>query len=147
ESLQNNTNNFGVLRWKFGKPSAFADFLDLNIQIKSNVIKTNTYQKPINLNQYIPPSLAHPPNIMSGIVDPLVKNNKRQNSKQQDYNGMAVKLFHRHAARGWALSTMKQYILDSHRKLSSYQALASYQPASLPPSPTKKTVSTLLIPS
>ncbi|KAL7544934.1 hypothetical protein ACHAWF_008298 [Thalassiosira exigua] len=128
--FKSDTNDFGVLRWEFDEPSTSVVFLDLNIRIECNAIKTSTHQKPINLYQYIPPSSAHSPGMMRGIIFSLMKNYKRQNSKQRDYEDMVIKLFHHHVARGWAPSTMKQVIMDAHRKLSSHQA--SPAPASFP---------------
>ncbi|KAL7526092.1 hypothetical protein ACHAWF_001628 [Thalassiosira exigua] len=66
--FKNNANDFGVLRWEFYEPWTSVVFLDLNIRIEHNAIKTSTNQKLINIYQYIPPSLAHPPGMMRGII-------------------------------------------------------------------------------
>ncbi|KAL7526350.1 hypothetical protein ACHAWF_001736 [Thalassiosira exigua] len=90
-------------------------FLLLNLRIENNKIITSTYQKPINLYQYIPPTSAHPPGMMKGIIFSLMKNYKRQNTRQRDYEKMALKLFRCHVARGWDPSTMKWFILKANR--------------------------------
>ncbi|KAL7547674.1 hypothetical protein ACHAWF_010952 [Thalassiosira exigua] len=125
--FKNDTNDF-----ESDKPSTSVVFLYLNIRIKHNTIKTSTYQKPINMYQYIPPSSAHPPGMMRGIIFSMVKNYNRQNSKQHDYNDMAIKLFHRYAARGWAPTSWMPTASSAPIKRSPRQ------PASPPPSPTKK---------
>ncbi|KAL7523890.1 hypothetical protein ACHAWF_002629, partial [Thalassiosira exigua] len=133
-----------ILRWDFDEPSTSVVFLDLNLRIENNRIITSTYQKPINLYQYLPPTSAHPPGMMKGIIFSLMKNYKRQNSKgiifslmknykrqntrQHDYEKMALKLFRRHVARGWDPSTMKRFILEANRKLDAAKPRPTLQP-------------------
>jgi len=47
------TNNFGLLKWDFSARSQSVDFLDLTIFIEDGRLLTKTYQKPMNLYQYI----------------------------------------------------------------------------------------------
>ncbi|KAL7531069.1 hypothetical protein ACHAWF_003617, partial [Thalassiosira exigua] len=56
----------------------FQSSSSISILIENNRISTSTYQKPINLYQYIPPSSAHPPYMMRGIIFSLMRNYKRQ---------------------------------------------------------------------
>ena len=119
EQFKEETNNFGILTWDFEEPSTRVDFLDLTISIEGCRIRTKTYQKAMNLYQYIPPRSAHPPGMMKGIIFGLMRNYWRQNSREEDYQEMAVKLFQRHIARGWDKSTMKDYILQADLKLQS----------------------------
>ncbi|KAL7548490.1 hypothetical protein ACHAWF_011773, partial [Thalassiosira exigua] len=93
--FKNDTNDFGVLRCKFDEPSTSVVFLDLNIRIERNAIKTSTYQKPINLYQYIPPSSAHPPGMMRGIMfffadEKLKKASKQQATRLRGHDHQAV---------------------------------------------------------
>lgn len=129
QQFQDDTNNFGILTWEFEKPSLSVDFLDLTISIEANHITTKTYQKSMNLYQYIPPTSAHPPGMMKGIVYGLMRNYYRQNTKKSDYYNMCRKLFVRHVARGWEPSTMKEYILQADKKL---QASPRLTPAATP---------------
>lgn len=116
--FQVDTNNFGILTWDFGGGlSDSVDFLDLTISIDNGKISTKTFQKDLNLYQYIMPTSAHPPWMMPGIIYSLMKKYKRQNTYEHDYNDMAVKLFKRHVARGWDRATMKRYILDADERL------------------------------
>ncbi|KAL7551574.1 hypothetical protein ACHAWF_014758 [Thalassiosira exigua] len=57
-----------MLRWEFDKPSTSGFFLNLTLSIDANQITTKTFQKSINLYQYFPPSLAHPPCMMKRII-------------------------------------------------------------------------------
>ena len=94
------------------------NFLDLNISIDStNRIVTKSYQKPLNLYQYIPPHSAHPPHMMRGIIYSLMRNYKLQNTYESDYIKMAKLLFECHVARGWDQGIMKEYILAADYQL------------------------------
>ncbi|KAL7517833.1 hypothetical protein ACHAWF_000156 [Thalassiosira exigua] len=79
--FKNEINNFGVIHWEFNEPSTSVDFLDRNIRIEHNAIKTSTNQTPINLYQYILPPSTHPPGMMRGII--FFADEKLQASKQQ----------------------------------------------------------------
>ena len=61
---------FGSLQWETSDPSDTAIFLDLEISINPDThrIATKTYQKPMNLFLYIPPTSAHPPGVLKSIV-------------------------------------------------------------------------------
>ena len=117
DAFKADTNNFGILTWEFEEPSNSVDFLDLTISIENNSIVTKTYQKAMNLYQYIPPTSAHPPGMMKGIIYGLLRNYKLQNTRESDYLDMAELLFRRHVARGWSKAIMKEYILSADMKL------------------------------
>jgi len=74
QNFQKETNNFGILTWKFEKLSESVNSLDLTITIEHNHITTRTFQKALNLHQYIPPNSAHPPGMMKGIIYGLMCN-------------------------------------------------------------------------
>ena len=65
ENFKADTNNFGILTWEFKVPSQSVDFLDLTIIIERNRIVSTTYQKALNLYQYIMPQSNHPPQILA----------------------------------------------------------------------------------
>ena len=92
-SLKKDTNNFGILTWEFEEPTPSVTFLDLTISINNNYITTQTYQKDLNLYQYITPRSNHPKTMMKGIIFSLLKTYKLQNTRTEDYHKMAVKLF------------------------------------------------------
>ena len=69
-----NDLTFGNLEWDDIVYGDSLNFLDLNISIDStNRIVTKSYQKPLNLYQYIPPHSAHPPHMMRGIIYSLIE--------------------------------------------------------------------------
>ena len=109
---------FGDLEWEdieFGKR---VHFLDLWISIDSNNnLITETYQKEMNLYQYIPPTSAHPPHMMKGIVFSLMRNYYLQNTLAETYINIASLLHKRLVARGWDKKVIKEYILAADEKL------------------------------
>ena len=59
DSFKRDTNTFGILTWEFEDLSSEVNFLDLTISIENNRIVTKTFQKPLNLYQYIPHHAQH----------------------------------------------------------------------------------------
>jgi len=109
---------FGELIWEDIELGNRLHFLDLWITIDTNNhIVTETYQKELNLYQYIPPASAHPHHMMKGIIYSLMRNYKLQNTHTEDYYKMAKLLFQRHVARGWKPSVMKEYIRAADRSI------------------------------
>ena len=126
------TNDFGILTWDFEQVGSSVNFLDLTITIEGTKVTTKTYQKALNLYQYIMPSSAHPPGMMRGVISGLLKTYRRQNTYRSDYNKIAIETFKRHVARGWNRATMKEYILTADAKLT--EGLTTKPPTSLPTS-------------
>ena len=100
KQFQKDTDNFGILTWEFEELSSSVDFLDLTITIENGAITTKTYQKSINLYQYIPPYSAHPKNMIKGILYSLLRTYYIKNTKTNDYLGIVTLLYQRHVARG-----------------------------------------------
>ena len=69
DDFKNEINNFGILEWEFEEPSKKVNFLDLTISIENEMIVTKTFQKALNLYQYLSPIISnHPPRIIKGII-------------------------------------------------------------------------------
>ena len=135
QRFQADTNNFGILTWEFEAPSTSVDFLDLTLTIEDHRITTKTFQKRLNLYQYIMPSSNHSPRMMKGIIFSLVKTYFHQNSHTHDYLLMCKKLFQRHVNRGWDRSTLKNWILDADRRLRFPPSQPRPAAPPLPPTP------------
>ena len=60
--------NNGGLSWTFSKRGKRVDFMDLTISIVDDHIETTLFEKSLALYQYIPPSSAHPPGLLNGLV-------------------------------------------------------------------------------
>ena len=85
EKFQQDTNNFGILTWEFEELATSVNFLNLTISIKHNKITTQTYQKQLNLYQYIMPRSNHPSGMMQAFIYSLMQNYHRQNTEYKDY--------------------------------------------------------------
>ena len=72
--FRNEIDGFGILTWDVEDPSKSTDFLDLMIKIKDGVFITQTYQKAINLYQYLTPDSAHPSWMIKAMIYGLLGN-------------------------------------------------------------------------
>ena len=130
QAFKADINNFGILTWDINEPSTSVDFLDLTITVQPNGrLTTKTYQKAMNLYQYIPPHSAHPPGMCKGIIYSLLQNYYLQNTERSDYHRMAVLLFQRFVAVGWERTKIKSMILAANQRLSQLK----HQPPSTAP--------------
>ena len=109
--FQNETNSFGILKLDFSPLSRSINFLDLTISVESGEITFCTYQKLMNLYQYISPHSAHPPGVVRGMVYGLVKTYHNQNSREQDYITILSLLHRRLVERGWDSTFIKELII------------------------------------
>lgn len=128
KQFQKDTDNFGILTWEFEELSSSVDFLDLTITIENGAITTKTYQKSINLYQYIPPYSAHPKNMIKGILYSLLRTYYIQNTKTSDYLDIVTLLYKRHVARGWDRATIKRLILDADLRVREKEKEKELQP-------------------
>ena len=83
--FQTDIDDFGILRWEVNEPSFSVNFLDLTITIEEGAIVSRTYQKPINLFQYISPNSAHPPWMIKGIISSMSSRYYYQNTYVEDH--------------------------------------------------------------
>ena len=58
----------GGLEWDFSDRGNQVVFMDLTISIVGDHIETTLFEKSLALYQYIPPSSAHPPGLLNGLV-------------------------------------------------------------------------------
>ena len=92
EDFKNETNTFDILEWEFEEPSTKVNFLDLTISLENNKISTKTFQKAMNLYQYLSPRSNHPPGMIKGIIYSLLKTYKTQNTYTEDNLDVVTKL-------------------------------------------------------
>ena len=90
--FQADLNNFGRLKWTVEPLGYEVNFLDLTVSIGENRrIKTKTFQKPLNLHLYIPPSSAHPPGMLRGLIFGTLRRFWTQNTNINDYRNITTK--------------------------------------------------------
>ena len=68
EAFKEDVNNVGILEWEFEDQPKKVNFLDLNISIENERMTTNTYQKAMNLYQYLSPMSNHQPGMIKDII-------------------------------------------------------------------------------
>jgi len=62
-------NDFHGLKWKIEPLSkSGVAFMDMSLSIVNGKIHSTLYEKPMALHLYIPPSSAHPPGVLAGLV-------------------------------------------------------------------------------
>ena len=133
EEFKRDISSFGKLTWTFVEPSSSVDFLDLTVTIEQGRIVTKTFQKALNLYQYISPQSNHPPKMINGIIFSLLRTYMRQNTWEDDYQEVTLKLFRRLAARGWNKVLLKDIILKADKKIRLQLENPSPPPAELSP--------------
>ena len=77
-----------------------------------------TYKKALNPYHYILPTSAYLTNMIEVILYGLLQNYRRQNTKSEDYNNMAILLFKHLFAWGWDCATMKGFILKVDQEIN-----------------------------
>jgi hypothetical protein len=137
-SFKHSLNNFGILRWDISELTNSLDYLDIEITITDGRIITKTFQKEMNLYQYLPPHSAHPPSMLRGMIYSLMKSYYHQNTLHADYKATVIRLYQHLLARGWRKDTLKKYILDSNTKLHTVPPAGHQDGTSLTGNPTHK---------
>ena len=125
EEYKKDMNNFGILKWEFSELSHKVDFLDLTISIENGRIVTKTYQKPLNLFLYLPPSSAHPPGCIKGTVYGLIGRYYAQNTHRKDYLYFVQMLYRHLLDRGWERQYTRQLILDAAANIEAREPKGS----------------------
>jgi hypothetical protein len=105
DSVMHEMNAFGEpgkrLEWEATEAGKSVDFLDLTITIQPDGrITTQTYQKPMNLYLYLPPTSAHSPSIFKGMIYGMLLRHWEQNSDPDDFCRMTELLYERLRKRG-----------------------------------------------
>jgi hypothetical protein len=125
-------NNWGSLEWAIEEPSLSTTFLDLNLQIIGNTIKTSTYQKPMNLYLYIPPKSSHPPSCLKGLISGELRRYFFQNSTT-DFQAILTKFIWRLVNRGHTIDDLTPLLLQAASNLdrSTLTHTATENPSTL----------------
>jgi hypothetical protein len=101
------------LKWVVTELNTSVNFLDLNISINShNKIEINTFQKDMNLHLYIPPSSAHPPSCLKGLITGELFRYKLQNNNT-DFTTITSSFLERMTARGHKLDNLSPLIREA----------------------------------
>jgi len=105
------------LQWTFEDPCSDAVFLDLRDTVQEGVIKTQLYEKELNLYLYIPATSCHPPSILKIIIFGAVHRAKVLNSSTSNILPCILKTFQRLLAQGYSVDTLKPLFKEATRKI------------------------------
>jgi hypothetical protein len=110
-------NDWGSLEWAIEEPSFTTTFLDLNLRLMGNSIKTSTYQKPMNLYLYIPPKSSHPPSCLKGLISGEIRRYFLQNSPT-NFRDILTKFILRLVDRGHTIDDLTPLLLQAASNLN-----------------------------
>jgi len=101
--------NNGGLDWEFSKRGKEVAFMDLTIRIVDDHIETSLFEKELALYQYIPPSSAHPPGLLNGLVIGQVLRFHMLCTSTLDIHDRMRRLHRRLIQRGYSKETIFPY--------------------------------------
>ena len=112
-------NRYGSLRWKFNEPSLKTEFLDVTLSIKNKRIETQLFEKELNLHLYLPPTSAHPPGVLKGLVHGMIFRIYRLCSEEQVQQDFVKALYRRLLYRGWTEKQLLPLFNESLRRVNN----------------------------
>ena len=123
------------LEWEAETPSKTVNFLDLTITIdEQGQLLTKTYQKPMNLYLYRPPTSNQPTSILNGMIYSTLHRYLWQNSMTSDFLRVAFKFLMDLERRGHQTSKLLKLFQQAIKKLATSK-MPNIQ-TSLPTAPT-----------
>lgn len=105
-------NTYHGLEWVFTPLNDSVDFMDMTLTISANKFDITLFEKPLNLYLYIPPSSAHPPGMIIGLVYGMVLRLWKLCSRVSDVQRRMKTFFRRLLRRGYS----KDYLLPLFAK-------------------------------
>ena len=113
EDLQQDLS-FGRMTWTVEKPKKETHFLDLTIKINDkNFITHKTYEKPLNLHNYLPTNSAHPPGTFKSLVVGFIRRYWLMNSETKDFINQITKFANRLSKRGYTKETIHKAFTEA----------------------------------
>ena len=98
--------SFHKLRWEVQNPSNQVVFLDMTLTIHNNMVKTQLYEKMLNLYLYISPFFSHSPGVLTGLIIGNIQRIYHLCSDATTRNSFYQKFFLRLRARGYLPSQL-----------------------------------------
>ena len=116
--FQKRMNKYGALRWEFTTAATTIDFLDVTLTINNGCIDTCLYEKELNLYLYLPPSSAHPPGVLKGLVHGMIYRIIRLTSDKTKQKEFISALYNRLLYRGYSPKQMQSLFADSIKRIN-----------------------------
>ena len=108
---------FNTLTFTNTLPADKQIFMDLEITLTRGVVSSRTYEKPLALHQYIPPSSEHSPATRKGLIYGMLIRYWNHNSDPADYRHFVGKFFNRIVASGHHPEYLKQKFLAAGKHI------------------------------
>ena len=116
-------DSYGKLEWVFSERSEQTHFLDLNLRLTPEGIRTTLYEKEMNIYLYLPPHSAHPPGILRGLIVGMTRRIFRLTSTFSDQETAVKTFFGRLVARGYPASRIRPIFYDAIRRASQLRPI------------------------
>ena len=108
------------LHWEFTTPSKSCTFMDMTITITNNRTTTTIFEKVQNLYLYIPPTSAHPPGMIQGLIYGIILRIHRLCSHQHDIQSKSQEFFTRLTKKGYSPLKLTPIFKQAHVKTISF---------------------------
>ena len=119
--------NNGGLSWTFSNRGKRVDFMDLTISIVNDRIETTLFEKSMALYQYIPPSSAHPPGLLNGLVVGQVLRFHQLCTSISDVHEKMRLLHRRLIQRGYSEARLFPYFVQGLSVARTFLAMSKEQ--------------------
>jgi len=111
-------NQWGRLKWTNTGHVDSLEFLDLTVFINhNNCLEFKTFRKPMNLNIYLPPNSAHPPDVIRSIIFGRVRAYFLHNSSSENFKTECFTLARNLMRCGWEWMSVKYHFTDAYNSL------------------------------
>ena len=107
QAFGDDLNGWTGLTWKIGDRRKKVTFLDVELEINNNKIKSIISEKPENLHLYLPVRSAHPPGVLQGLIAGYIYRARSLCTDQDDAVKKINELFTHLKNRGYASSTLR----------------------------------------
>ena len=91
----------------------------VTLSIEDGRIVSRTYQKPMNLFLYLPPSSSHPPGCIKGTIYGLINRYHAQNTYRKDYLYFVTMLYKHLLDRGWEREHIRKLMIEAITEVES----------------------------
>lgn len=116
--FQRRINDWGRLKWTNTGHVDSLEFLDLTITInKRNRLVFKTYRKPMNLYLYLPPTSAHPPDVIKSIIFGRLRAYFLHNTERSNYIKECAYFANALIKRGWQWCDLKPIFTRANQSL------------------------------
>jgi hypothetical protein len=101
EHFKTTMQSYHGMKWTFTERAEAAQFMDLTISIRDNLLHFVAYEKPQNLHLFLTPSSNHPPGVNKGLIFGQVFYYYSLCTDRADAETKIRELFHHLKSRAW----------------------------------------------